>query len=114
MRLKFLECFQCLRPLLLGAFCLLPFPVLRADEVVLAGWHDFSSAFQAHRALNSAKASIGAVKDVAGVLYGGDGARNAWGSTDGSYGSSETIGNTAFNKTDKLQEFLLARGLDGL
>ena len=89
--------FHCSRSLFFGALCLIPSSTLCADEVVLAGWHDFSSAFKAHRFLSSAKNSVGEVKNVSGVLYGGDGARDTWGSTDGSYGPSETIGSTATN-----------------
>ena len=97
MRINFLEHLKCSRALFLGALCLSSSPAVRADEVVLAGWHDFSSAFQAHRFLGSAKNSIGEVKNVSGVLYGGDGARNTWGSSDGTYGPNETIGSSATN-----------------
>ena len=95
MRLKLLEFVKRPASLFLGGLCLFQSHALGAADVVLAGWHDFSSAFAAHRTLNSAKSSVGEVGNVAGVLYGGDGARNAWGSTDGTYGPSETIGNTA-------------------
>ena len=83
--------------LLLAPLCLLQTLALCADDVVLTGWYDFSSAFQAHRFLNSAKDSVGEVKNVTGKLYGGDGARDTWGSTDGTYGPTEAIGSTATN-----------------
>lgn len=86
--MKFSKNSICSKVLCLTAFFSQLFP-LWANELVLAGWHDFSSAFQAHRFLNSAKQSVGDVRNVTGVLYGGDGARNTWGSTDGFYGPSE-------------------------
>ncbi|MGJ8652428.1 MAG: endonuclease/exonuclease/phosphatase family protein [Opitutaceae bacterium] len=68
---------------------------LSAEDVVLTGWHDFSSAFQAHRASGDAKDSEGEIKNVTGKLWGGDGARDTWGSTDGTYGPTEAVGSTA-------------------
>ncbi|MDB4644410.1 hypothetical protein OAF59_01940 [bacterium] len=95
MRLKLLEFVKRPASLFLGGLCLFQSHALGAADLVLAGWHDFSSAFAAHRTLNSAKSSVGEVRNVAGVLYGGDGARDAWGSTDGTYGPSEMIGSSA-------------------
>ena len=86
--MRFPQNSACAKVLCFVAFFLQLFP-LSANELLLAGWHDFSSSSQAHRFLNSAKDSVGDVRDVTGVLYGGDGARTTWGSTDGFYGPSE-------------------------
>ncbi|WP_168441897.1 endonuclease/exonuclease/phosphatase family protein [Pontiella desulfatans] len=79
----------------LGFLCFILPTGLHADHAVLAGWHDFSSAFQAHRWLNSAKEAVSDLDQVSGSLYGGDGARNTWGSTDGTYGPAVETGSTA-------------------
>ena len=70
---------------------------INADDKVLTGWYDFSSAHRAHRALNSAKAAVSDIDNVSGVLYGGDGARNTWGSNDGTYGPTESTDSTAID-----------------
>ncbi|MGE9270021.1 MAG: endonuclease/exonuclease/phosphatase family protein [Verrucomicrobiales bacterium] len=67
---------------------------LRADDVLLAGWSDFSSAHQAHKWLSGAKVAESDLDNVTGSLYGGDGARHTWGSTDGTYGPSQAVGNS--------------------
>lgn len=82
---------------LLPFFSLIPTAGLQADDKVLAGWNDFSSAYAAHRAESGAKAAVGEVKNVSGSLWGGDGARHTWGSTDGTYGPSQAVGNTDTN-----------------
>ena len=76
-------------------------PALGADDVVLAGWHEFTG-FQLHRFLNSAKSADTSPTDVSGLLYGGNGSRN-WGSTDGTYGLSEAIGTSMKNGTMSLK-----------
>ena len=68
---------------------------LQADDVVLAGWYDFSSAHQAHKGINSAKVAVGDIDNVSGSLYGGDGARHTWGSTDGTYGAEKPTGSSS-------------------
>ncbi|BDS06497.1 hypothetical protein NT6N_15370 [Oceaniferula spumae] len=68
---------------------------LRADEVVLAGWHDFSSGDQAHKTESNAKAAISKLRDVSGSLWGGHGARHTWGSTDGTYGPTQPVDSSA-------------------
>lgn len=81
--------------LLLAPLCLLQTLALCADDVVLTGWSDFSSAFQAHKWLSGAKAAVSDLNNVSGALYGGDGARDTWGSTDGTYGATEAVGSSA-------------------
>lgn len=68
---------------------------LLGQEVVLAGWHDFSQSYQAFRFSTSVKDAVGKRNGVTGTLHGGNGARNTWGSTDGSYGPSEAVGSSS-------------------
>ena len=63
-------------------------------EEILVGWHDFSSGRQVHRFLNSAKEADQSLLDVNGLLYGGNGSRDTWGSNDGSYGPTTPVGST--------------------
>lgn len=77
------------------ALCALlaPFP-LTGQEAVLVGWHDFSESYQAFRFSTSAKDAVGKRNGVTGTLHGGNGARNTWGSTDGSYGPGAAVGSS--------------------
>ncbi|MDP0490446.1 MAG: Ig-like domain-containing protein [Verrucomicrobiota bacterium JB023] len=71
---------------------------IAADEVILAGWHDFSSAHQAHRYQNSAKEPDDAYPAVGGTLWGGNGSRNAnQGSNDGTYGGTFAHGSSSLD-----------------
>lgn len=92
--MKTLRLFAFLLPVLLAAR-------LTAQDVVLAGWHEFSG-FQVHRFLNSAKSADTNLSEVSGLLYGGNGSR-AWGSTDGTYGASEAVGTSAKDGTMSLK-----------
>lgn len=60
-----------------------------AEESVLVGWHDFSSGHRIHRFLNSAKSPDQTLNNIEGGMWGGDGSRDTWGSTDGTYGPTE-------------------------
>ncbi len=60
-----------------------------AEESVLVGWHDFSFGHRIHRFLNSAKSPDQTLNNIEGGMWGGDGSRDTWGSTDGTYGPTE-------------------------
>ena len=62
-----------------------------AEESVLVGWHDFSSGHRIHRFLNSAKSPDQTLNNIEGGMWGGDGSRDTWGSTDGTYGPTELV-----------------------
>ncbi|MGJ8654020.1 MAG: tandem-95 repeat protein [Opitutaceae bacterium] len=83
--------------ILFGFLSLLQSLTLCADDVVLAGWNDFSSAFKAFKFQSSPKAAVSDLDNITGSLWGGDGARDTWGSTDGTYGSTESVGNATVN-----------------
>lgn len=87
--------------LLLSLFAVLAPIKLSAQDVVLAGWHEFTG-HQVHRFLNSAKSADTSLTDVEGLLYGGNGSRD-WGSTDGTYGPSEAIGTSVKDGTMSLR-----------
>lgn len=78
------------------ALCaLLSASALKGQEVVLAGWHDFSQSYQAFRYSSARKAAESDLAGISGSLYGGNGARNTWGSTDDTYGPSRAVGSSA-------------------
>ncbi|MEN8661205.1 MAG: endonuclease/exonuclease/phosphatase family protein [Lentimonas sp.] len=87
--------------LLIFPFLFLSVARLAAQDVVLAGWHEFTG-FQLHRFLNSAKNADTGLPDVVGKLYGGNGSR-AWGSTDDTYGPSEAVGTSVKDGTMSLK-----------
>ena len=58
------------------------------------GWHDFSAGFKLYRWPGSAKPADQGLVNVTGNLWGGDGSRDTWGSTDGSYGPNEAVGSS--------------------
>ena len=76
---------------------------IAAEEVVLVGWNQFDGGSQLHRYANSAKTAVGEFRDITGIMYGGHGSRNTWGSTDGTYGSSKPVGSTATNGSMSLR-----------
>lgn len=73
----------------------LPTAALSAEDVVLAGWYDFSSGHQHFKWPGSPKAAVSELDNISGSLWGGDGARHTWGSTDGTYGATELVGSSA-------------------
>jgi hypothetical protein len=66
-----------------------------AANTVLAGWHDFSAGYALYKYASSTKAPDEYMSGISAFLYGGQGTRNAWGSTDGTYGSSYAVETSA-------------------
>ncbi|MGJ8655842.1 MAG: endonuclease/exonuclease/phosphatase family protein [Akkermansiaceae bacterium] len=66
-----------------------------AADKVLVSWHDFSAGFQLYLTSGTAKGSTSTFQSVTGKMYGGKGSRDTWGSTDGTYGSTEPVGSVA-------------------
>ena len=62
------------------------------QEVILTSWHDFSEGYQFYRFSGTPKSVDAGLAGVAGNLWGGNGARDEWGSTDGTYGSTLPVG----------------------
>lgn len=89
-----------------------------ADEKVLAGWHEFDASNR-HRFFNSAKDAFSDFNRISGKLYGGNGSRSGWSSTDGQYGSSVSIGPVVTNGSMSMRTdsgalfFLLENGSTG-
>ncbi|MEN8870333.1 MAG: endonuclease/exonuclease/phosphatase family protein [Akkermansiaceae bacterium] len=67
------------------------------EEVVLASWYDFSAGYQLYRYSGSPKGADGGVVNVRGNLWGGNGARETWGSNDGTFGATESVGSSAID-----------------
>lgn len=61
----------------------------------LAGWHDFDDGFQLYRTSGSPKSADEYLTGISATLYGGDGTRDTWGSTDGTYGTSIAVETSA-------------------
>ena len=57
-----------------------------ASTDILAGWHDFSSSYGLCKTSASTKSAGEYLGGISASLYGGDGSRNIWGSTDSTYG----------------------------
>ena len=95
------------------------FSTASGTERVLTGWYDFSAGHQLYRFSGSAKASDVGIAGVTGNLWGGNGARNEWGSNDGSYGSVPGVGTNEANggmalRTDRdFMNFTVANGTGG-
>ncbi|MFC0016215.1 Ig-like domain-containing protein [Roseibacillus persicicus] len=69
-----------------------------AEEMILAGWHDFSGSYGAFRNQGSAKKADASYFKVSGSLWGGDGARvSAQGCNDGTFGESFPVGSAAID-----------------
>lgn len=66
-----------------------------SEEVLLAGWHDFSAGYQLYRYSGTPKDHDDGLSGVVGNLWGGNGARQEWGSNDGTYGVEAAVGTNA-------------------
>ncbi|MGJ8725258.1 MAG: endonuclease/exonuclease/phosphatase family protein [Roseibacillus sp.] len=75
---------------LLAVSSALTHPLVAVEEV-LVGWHEFDASNR-HRFLNSAKDAFSDFNRISGKLYGGNGSRSGWSSTDGQYGGSVSVG----------------------
>ncbi|MGJ8695284.1 MAG: endonuclease/exonuclease/phosphatase family protein [Verrucomicrobiaceae bacterium] len=90
-----------------------------AHEVILTGWHDFSAGYQFYRYSGSPKGSDAGLTGVTGNLWGGNGARETWGSTDGTYGPEVEVGDDATDgamalRTDRdFLDFTVINGTGG-
>jgi hypothetical protein len=91
-----------LRPMLAVVLLWSPFAA-SAQEIILAGWHDFSAGYGLYKWEGTPKPADEALSDVTGDLWGGNGSRDTWGSTDGTYGPSEPVGTSATNGTMSLR-----------
>ena len=84
--------FVCQR--LIAATSLLLASLSFGQEILVAGWHDFSAGHQLYLYSGSPKGIDTGLTGVTGNLWGGNGARNEWGSNDGTYGATGAVGNT--------------------
>ena len=57
------------------------------------GWHAFAGN-SAHRWAAFPKAAVSDFARISGKLWGGNGSRGGWGSTDGQYGASVAVGSS--------------------
>lgn len=83
----------------------------KASNQIIAGWHDFNDGWQLYRDSGSSKSADEFLTGISATLYGGDGTRDAWGSTDGTYGISNVVETSATDgamshRTDKPNIYL--------
>lgn len=70
---------------------------------VLVGWHDFSAGFGLYKWSGSSKSADQSLGGLEGQLWGGNGSRDTWGSTDGTYGFTEPVGSSEIDGTMSLR-----------
>lgn len=91
------------------ACILMPFPAEASDDIV-AGWNSIPGPRGSFKWSGTPLAGVSDLDSVTGSLWGGDGARDTWGSLDGTYGATKAVGNTTANgamslRTDRPELF---------
>ncbi|MDF7824757.1 M60 family peptidase N-terminal accessory domain-containing protein [Pontiellaceae bacterium B12227] len=91
---------------LLMVLSLLSAMYVSASSTIIAGWHDFNDAYGLYKTAASPKSADEYLGGITASLYGGDGTRDTWGSTDGTYGVLNAVETSATDgsmshRTDK-------------
>lgn len=79
------------------AACMITPTLVQASDEIVAGWNSIPGPRGSFKWSGTPLTAVSDLDLVTGSLWGGDGSRETWGSTDGTYGATKAVGSTTIN-----------------